>query len=194
MACQHRRVPDDATFPTLTQILTLEAALGEDGAGIPGHFVGHSPPERRARVFGGQVVAQALVAATETTVADHHVHSLHAYFLRGGDVDEPIGYVVERLRDGRSFSARRVTALQRGEAILVLSSSFHAGGPSGDHEPPAPVGIPGPEHLPPTHFAKPGVFETRDPRIVTSGRILDGDGRSVATVAQEVLAREPAAG
>jgi acyl-CoA thioesterase II len=261
--------------PTLAEILTLDAG------GTADRFVGHSPPERRARVFGGQVVAQALVAAARTVRDDHHVHSLHAYFLRGGDVGEPIGFDVDRLRDGRSFSARRVTATQADGAILVLSASFHAGGPSGDYEPPTPPGIPGPEHLPPTRFARPGVLETRDAsydqprspqrrlwfragcdlpaslhaagvayatdhgpfgaarrivdtagagrfdsmfrasldhaiwfhrppriddwvlydieavthrddRILTSGRILDGEGRRVATVAQEILARAPA--
>ena len=153
---------DVPTAPTLAEILTLEPLCDEGGAPVDDSFVGHSPPERRARVFGGQVVAQSLVAATRTAPPAHHVHSLHAYFLRGGDVDVPITYEVERLRDGRSFSARRVTARQGGEAILVLSASFHAGGPSGDYEPPAPLGIPGPEHLPATRFAKPGVLETRD--------------------------------
>lgn len=139
----------------LPAILTLEAS--DDDL-----FVGHSPPEKRARVFGGQVVAQALVAATRTVEPTQHVHSLHAYFLRGGDVAEPIDFRVDRLRDGRSFSARQVTASQGDRAILVLSSSFHTGGPSGDYEPPAPVGVPSPEHLPSTRFAKPGVLETRD--------------------------------
>jgi len=148
-------VPPLPSSPTLAEILTLDA----DG---DGRFVGHSPLEKRARVFGGQVVAQALVAATATVDPAQRVHSLHAYFLRGGDVATPIGYEVERLRDGRSFAARRVTASQGDGPILVLSASFHAGGPGGDFEPPAPVGIPGPEHLPPTRFAKPGVLDTRD--------------------------------
>ena len=153
---------DAPAIPTLAEILTLEPAHDEHGAPVDDGFLGHSPPERRARVFGGQVVAQSLVAASHTTPPAHHVHSLHAYFLRGGDVDQPIRYEVDRLRDGRSFTARRVTASQDGKAILVLSASFHAGGPSGDYEPPAPLGIPGPEHLPSTRFAKPGVLETRD--------------------------------
>jgi acyl-CoA thioesterase II len=153
---QHRPVPPLSTSPTLAEILDLDPGDGPD------RFVGHSPPERRARVFGGQVVAQALVAATCTVPDEHRVHSLHAYFLRGGDVERPIAFEVDRLRDGRSFTARRVTAGQGDGAILVLSASFHAGGPSGGYEPPAPAGIPGPEHLPATRFAKPGVLETRD--------------------------------
>lgn len=155
-------MPDTPASPTLAEILTLDPAHDDEGAPRDDTFLGHSPPEKRARVFGGQVVAQALVAATHTVPDAHHVHSLHAYFLRGGDVADPIAYEVERLRDGRSFTARRVTARQGGKAILVLSASFHAGGPSGDYEPPAPPGIPGPEHLPTTRFAKPGVLETRD--------------------------------
>jgi Acyl-CoA thioesterase N-terminal domain len=152
----------DAPFPTLAEILTLDPCHDEDGRPVDETFLGNSPPDCRARVLGSQVVAQALVAASETTPAAHHVHSLHAYFLRGGDVDQPIHYEVDRLRDGRSFTARRVTASQEGRAILVLSASFHAGGPSGDCESPAPLGLPGPERLPATRFAKPGVLETRD--------------------------------
>lgn len=142
---------------TLAEILALDV----DG-GTEDRFLGHSPQERRARVFGGQVVAQALVAAQATVVDGQDVHSLHAYFLRGGQVEEPIVYDVDRLRDGRGFTARRVTASQGGKAILVLSTSFHVGGPGGDHEPPGPVGVPGPEHLPPTGFARPGILQARD--------------------------------
>lgn len=142
-------------WPTLHETLDLDG--GDDD-----RFIGHSPPEKRARVFGGQVVAQALVAATRTAPNEQHVHSLHAYFLRGGDVDEPIEFEVRRLRDGRSFSSRQVTASQGDRAILVLSASFHTGGPGGDYEPPGPAGVPGPEHLPATRFARPGVLETAD--------------------------------
>ena len=76
------------------------------------------------RVFGGQVLAQALVAA-ERTVAGRDPHSLHAYFLLGGDPKEPILYEVERLRDGRSFTTRRVVARQKSAAIFVMTVSFH---------------------------------------------------------------------
>ena len=100
------------TAADLVALLDLEPA-GAD------RFVGRSPDMGWTRVFGGQVVAQALVAAART-VAGRSPHSLHAYFLLGGDPAEPILFEVERIRDGRSFSTRRVSARQRGEPIFVL--------------------------------------------------------------------------
>src|SRR3954469_15891986 len=87
-------------------------------------FRGRSPEERVQRVFGGQVAGQALVAAGRTVPADRPVHSLHAYFLRPGDPNVPIVYEVDRIRDGRSFTTRRVVAIQHGKAIFHLSASF----------------------------------------------------------------------
>ena len=87
-------------------------------------FRGISLDEERRRIFGGQVAAQALVAAGRT-VERRRVHSLHAYFLRPGDPHRPILYEVERLRDGHSFSARSVAGIQRGETILAMACSFH---------------------------------------------------------------------
>jgi acyl-CoA thioesterase-2 len=100
-------------------------------------FVGHSPKSGWQRVFGGQVVAQALVASSRTVEA-RAPHSLHAYFLLGGDPAEPILFEVERVRDGRSFTTRRVVARQRGEAIFVLSASFHIEEEGLDHQFPMP--------------------------------------------------------
>ncbi|MHB8466223.1 MAG: acyl-CoA thioesterase, partial [Acidimicrobiales bacterium] len=77
-------------------------------------FRGTSPDEKRQRTFGGQVAGQALVAAGRTVDADRYVHSLHAYFLRPGDTTVPILYEVDRIRDGRSFTTRRVVAIQHG--------------------------------------------------------------------------------
>ena len=88
-------------------------------------FRGRSPDERRQRVFGGQVAGQALVAAGRTVPADRPVHSLHAYFIRPGDPAVPIVYTVDRVRDGRSFTTRRVSAIQHGKTIFTLSASFH---------------------------------------------------------------------
>ena len=105
------------TSADLVALLDLEPA-GAD------RFVGRSPDMGWTRVYGGQVVAQALVAAART-VAGRSPHSLHAYFLLGGDPAEPILFEVERVRDGRSFSTRRVSASQRGEPIFVLAASFH---------------------------------------------------------------------
>jgi acyl-CoA thioesterase-2 len=87
-------------------------------------FRGISPDDTRQRVFGGQVAAQALVAAGRT-VDSGRVHSLHSYFLRPGDPTAPILYQVDRIRDGRSFTTRRVVAIQHGRAIFNLETSFH---------------------------------------------------------------------
>jgi acyl-CoA thioesterase II len=87
-------------------------------------FRGRTPKEDRVRVFGGQVAGQALVAAGRTVEDGLVVHSLHSYFLRPGDPSIPIVYQVDRLRDGRSFTTRRVTAIQHGQPIFNLSASF----------------------------------------------------------------------
>jgi acyl-CoA thioesterase-2 len=86
---------------------------------------GQPPSSTLQRVFGGQVAAQSLMAACNTVDADRPVHSLHSYFLRGGDTDLPIVYDVERIRDGGSFSTRRVAARQHGKVIYYLTASFH---------------------------------------------------------------------
>lgn len=90
------------------------------------------------RVFGGQVLAQALVAARRTIDDERHAHSLHGYFILAGDLDVPIVYFVDRLRDGRSFTTRRVTAIQHGQAIFNMSASFHREEPGVEHQ----VGMP----------------------------------------------------
>ncbi|WP_433327420.1 acyl-CoA thioesterase II [Spirillospora sp. CA-294931] len=87
-------------------------------------FRGRSPEDRQQRVFGGQVAGQALVAAGRTVPVNRPVHSLHAYFIRPGDPLVPIVYTVDRVRDGRSFTTRRVLAVQHGKAIFSLSASF----------------------------------------------------------------------
>jgi acyl-CoA thioesterase II len=87
-------------------------------------FRGISPPESPVRIFGGQVAGQALVAAGRTVPPERGVHSLHAYFIRPGDPQVPIVYDVDRIRDGRSFTTRRVVAIQHGKAIFSLSASF----------------------------------------------------------------------
>ena len=102
-------------------------------------FRGRSPEgERRQRVFGGQVAGQALVAAGRTVPADRPVHSLHAYFIRPGDPTVPLIYLVERVRDGRSFTTRRVTTIQHGKTIFTLSASFHRDEPGVEHADPMP--------------------------------------------------------
>ena len=109
-------------------------------------FRGRSPQENRQRVFGGQVAGQALVAAGRT-VERGIVHSLHAYFLRPGDPATPILYQVDRIRDGHTFTTRRVVAIQHGRAIFHLSASFQPAEPGPDHQIPMPP-APDPESLP----------------------------------------------
>src|SRR5690606_40024930 len=92
-------------------------------------FRGQSRDIGTKYVFGGQVLGQALSACQQTLEQDRHVHSLHAYFLRAGDVEAPIVYDVDRTRDGNSFSVRRVTAIQHGKPICGLAASFQ------EHEP-----------------------------------------------------------
>ena len=116
-------------------------------------FRGASTDEDRVRVFGGQVAGQALIAAGRTIdEPDRHVHSLHAYFLRPGDPKLPILYEVDRIRDGRSFSTRRVVAIQHGRAIFNLQASFHDDEPGGpDHQITMDEGLAPPTELPDFH-------------------------------------------
>jgi len=109
-------------------------------------FRGQSPKDRSQRVFGGQVLGQALVAASRT-VETRICHSLHAYFLIPGDPRVPILYQVDRSRDGASFSSRRVVAIQHGRQIFHMSASFQAGEPGFEHQIDAPP-MPGPESFP----------------------------------------------
>lgn len=90
----------------------------------PDTWVGQSPQYHWGRVFGGLVIAQSLWAATQTVNPDHYMHSMHAYFLLGGDPSEPIRYEVDRIRNGRSFTTRRIVARQSGGAIFNLACSF----------------------------------------------------------------------
>jgi len=110
-------------------------------------FRGRQPDEDRQRVFGGQVAGQALVAATRTVERERQVHSLHAYFLRPGDPSIPILYEVDRIRDGRSFTTRRVVAVQHGRAIFNLAASFQVAEEGLDFSVDLPD-APSPESLP----------------------------------------------
>src|SRR5690349_17395028 len=109
-------------------------------------FRGPSPQPRWQRVFGGQVIGQALVAAVRT-VEGRAAHSMHAYFLLPGDPKVPIIYDVDRIRDGKSFTTRRVTARQHGHPIFSMLVSFHADEAGLEHEAKMP-NVPKPEELP----------------------------------------------
>ncbi|MEU3755974.1 acyl-CoA thioesterase II [Streptomyces olivoreticuli] len=110
-------------------------------------FRGTSRPSLVPRVFGGQVAAQALVAAGRTVPEDRLPHSLHSYFLRPGDPEVPIVYSVDRIRDGRSFTTRRVVAVQHGRPIFHLSASFQTHEEGLEHQEPMPA-APDPLSLP----------------------------------------------
>lgn len=110
-------------------------------------FRGVSPDEDQQRVFGGQVAGQALIAAGRTVEPDRFVHSLHAYFLRPGDPSVPIVYEVDRIRDGHSFTTRRVVAIQHGRAIFNLAASFQIAELGVEHHEPMPTVL-GPDELP----------------------------------------------
>ncbi|MFF9166400.1 acyl-CoA thioesterase [Streptomyces sp. NPDC014776] len=127
-------------------------------------FRGQSRSAVVPRVFGGQVAAQALVAAGRTVPADRLAHSLHAYFLRMGDPGAPIVYDVERIRDGRSFTTRRVVAIQHGRPIFSLSASFQAYEEGLDHQAPMPP-APDPATLPTSQERLRG-YEHLAPEVV----------------------------
>lgn len=110
-------------------------------------FRGQSQDLGWGRVFGGQVLGQALSAAAQTVPAERPVHSLHAYFLRPGDTKLPIVYMVDPIRDGRSFTTRRVVAVQDGKAIFNLSASFQIVEEGFDHQDTEMPDVPGPEDL-----------------------------------------------
>jgi acyl-CoA thioesterase II len=111
-------------------------------------FRGESRDIGTRYVFGGQVLGQALSAAQQTVEGDRAAHSLHAYFLRAGDIEQPILYQVERTRDGGSFSVRRVTAIQHGQIIFNFSASFQAAEDGVEHQLPMPV-VPKPDDIEP---------------------------------------------
>ena len=137
-----RETTDRATTEAVAELLAvldlerLEADL----------FRGQNPDTVWRRVFGGQVVAQALVAATRTVPDDRPAHSLHAYFLLPGDPRTPITYEVERIRDGRSFTTRRVKAIQHGRPIFATTVSYQVVEEGYTHQP-SMRDVPGPEDL-----------------------------------------------
>jgi acyl-CoA thioesterase II len=110
-------------------------------------YRGRSPKVDWQRVFGGQTIAQALVAAQRTVAPDRHVHSLHGYFMRPGDTTVPIVYEVDRIRDGGSFTTRRVVAVQHGKAIFSLEASFQVDEDGLEHQAAMPADVPAPDTL-----------------------------------------------
>lgn len=128
-------------------IATLDLKQIQGIASAEDVFEGRSQWMPHGRVFGGQVLAQALVAANRT-IENRNVHSMHGYFLRPGDINLPVSYSVDRLRDGRSFSTRRVQAYQKNEPIFSMIASFQENNPGLEHQDDFPQNIPDPESLP----------------------------------------------
>ena len=120
-------------------------------------FTGPSQWTPGGRVFGGQVLAQSLVAAIRTVPADRPVHSMHGYFLRPGDAEQPITFSVDRIHDGRSFATRRTQAYQDGKPILSMIASFQTEDDGLDHQWQMPTGLPDPESLPTTAEVLQGI-------------------------------------
>lgn len=138
---------DDKRDPVASMLaaLTLSetgARTSEDIFTAPSQWMPHG------RVFGGQVAAQSVLAAMRTVEADRNVHSMHGYFLRPGDVAQPITFSVDRIHDGRSFSTRRSQAYQNGVPIFSMIASFQDDDPGLDHQAQMPEGLPQPEELP----------------------------------------------
>ena len=176
-------MPTEDPTSSLIQLLNLgelEGARTDEDI-----FMGPSQKQPRQRVFGGQVLAQSLVAGSRTVPEGRGVHSMHGYFLRPGDANKPITFGVQRLRDGRSFSARRVHAYQEGMPILSMIASFQDEDEGIEHQTEMPAGIPDPESLPSTadllgkydhpvarHWAYERPFDIRhvDPALYVSAK------------------------
>ncbi|HEY1666448.1 MAG TPA: acyl-CoA thioesterase II [Trebonia sp.] len=153
-------------------------------------FRGRSPEERVQRVFGGQVAGQALVAAGRTVPPDRPVHSLHAYFIRPGDPAVPLVYLVDRVRDGRSFTTRRVSVVQHGETIFTLSASFAVAEPGPAHQVAMPQ-VPPPEEITPTVPRLEKLFGSLDERYARMFRDNPIDLRFAGPLTVEAQ-RDPA--
>ena len=136
-------LPDGTPDPLTTVLRVLDVEELDTDL-----FRGGSLPQPGGRVFGGQVLAQSLVAAGRTVGDGRLPHSVHGYFLRAGDAGRGITFMVERLRDGRSFSARRVHAMQHGAPILTLTASFQEDQPGLEHTDSPPSATPPPETVP----------------------------------------------
>jgi acyl-CoA thioesterase-2 len=138
------KIPNDPLAEMISTLDLKSIARGESKEDL---FEGQSQWMPHGRVFGGQVLAQSLVAATRT-IDDRPVHSMHGYFLRPGNIELPVTYSVDRLRDGRSFSTRRVQAFQNDEPIFSMIASFQQIDPGLEHQDDFPNDIPDPESLP----------------------------------------------
>ena len=171
-----------ASLQALLRLLDLEQ-IEED------LFRGASPETHLQRVFGGQVAGQALVAAGRTVEPTRAVHSLHAYFLRPGDPTRPIVYEVDRTRDGRSFTTRRVVALQHGRVIFTMSASFQEPETGIEHQVVMPPSV-DPDELPVLDGPEARAWSSIDLRFVPRDDV-NPMGQQVWLRAAEPLPDDP---
>lgn len=146
--------PEVRSVERLLEVLDLDTTQARTTEDI---FTGSSHPMPTGRIYGGQVLAQSLIAAERTMPEDRAVHSMHGYFLRPGDADQGITISVDRIHDGRSFSTRRSQAYQNGLPIFSMIASFQDDGPGVEHAEPMPSGVPSPESLLPDEERVPGL-------------------------------------
>ena len=137
--------PDPDPVASMLSVLDL---AGSDARTTEDIFTGVSQSMPLGRVYGGQVLAQSIVAAERTIPDARHVHSMHGYFLRPGYSAKGITFAVDRIHDGRSFSTRRTQAFQEGVPIFSMIASFQDQDPGVEHQEPMPEGVPAPEDLP----------------------------------------------
>ncbi|WP_136043863.1 MULTISPECIES: acyl-CoA thioesterase [unclassified Microbacterium] len=185
------------TVERLLEVLDLDATQARTTEDI---FTGSSHPMPSGRIYGGQVLAQALLAAERTLPEDRAVHSMHGYFLRPGDASQGITIAVDRIHDGRSFSTRRTQAYQNGVPIFSMIASFQDADPGVEHAQPMPAGIPDPDDLTPDEERVHGLPEgtTRmlseraaDVRHVDSPMYLPSDDAHVPRQAVWMRLRAP---
>lgn len=139
---QLEQLPPLEAFLSTLSLIDTGARTSHDIYTGPSQWMPHG------RVFGGQVVSQSIVAAMRTVVQDHHIHSMHGYFLRPGDIHEPITFSVDRTHDGNSFTTRSVRAYQKGVPIFSMIGSFQVEEAGLDHSVTMPEGMPDPDSLP----------------------------------------------
>ncbi len=163
--------PDSDPVASLLSVLDLTSTEARTTEDI---FTGVSQAMPLGRVYGGQVLAQAVLAASRTVPEDRPIHSMHGYFLRPGDSSRSITFSVDRLRDGRSFTARRTQAYQNGTPIFSMIASFQRGDAGLEHAEPMPTGTPAPEDLP-----TPDATDALHPTTMRAFRELPVDVRHV---------------
>lgn len=144
----------DASVAQLLDILDLDETQARTTEDI---FTGRSHAMPTGRIYGGQVLAQSLIAAERTMPENRAVHSMHGYFLRPGDASQGLTISVDRIHDGRSFSTRRSQAYQNGVPIFSMIASFQEADPGVEHAAAMPAGIPGPEELTPDEWLIEGM-------------------------------------